>query len=124
MERTITEHQHDELNKSIEITSHAEGIFGASDCYSLEYGKRGAGGARIVLLFQTGAMGEVGVNGLACEALIVVMLDRLRAFQDGPMRCAENAEVIHHLEQALVHCVRRSERRIAAGVKDTAQPLA
>lgn len=116
----ITEHQHDDLNKAITITPDKPGEFGAPNRYILDW--KGADGLlrALGISFQAGAVGEVGVNGVSCEALIMVMLHRLRGFQDGPMRCAENAEVIHHLEQALVHCVRRSERRIAAGVKGTA----
>lgn len=123
--RTITEHHHDVANNAITITPDLPGPFGAPDYYELTFsdGKTPDHIATQGIKFQSGALADVGMTGITCEALVAVMLDRLRAFQDGPMRCAENDAVIHHFEQALVHCVRRSERRIAAGVKGTAQPL-
>lgn len=124
MERTITEHQHDDLNKALTITAGEPGPFGAPNSYLIRWYEQDESGAEVELDFQAGAAGEAGVNGITCEALIVPMLDRLRAFQDGPLKCTENEMVIHHLEQALFFCVARSERRIQAGVKGTAVPLA
>jgi hypothetical protein len=119
----ITEHQHDDLNRALEIEAGPPGPFGAPNTYTIRWTDPDESGMEVELPFQGGAVKEFGVNGLTIESLLAPMLHRMRAFQDGSMRCAENAEVIHHLEQALVHCVRRSERRIAAGVKGTAQPL-
>ena len=43
------------------------------------------------ICFQNGPIKEAGVNGLTHEALVAVVIDRLRSFQGGPFSCRENA---------------------------------
>ena len=54
------------------------------------------------LKFQDGAIQEVGINGIQNEDVIVCVLERLRAFQNGDFKCRENAIAITKLEEALL----------------------
>ena len=66
--------------------------------------------------FQRGAVPEQGANGVTNEALLAIVLDRLRAFQVGPFACPENGHAIQHLAVAL-HCLQaRTRDRVARGV--------
>src|SRR5690606_31899597 len=50
-----------------------------------------------MLLFQKGTVPEVGVNGITEEALLAILIDRLRGFQSGPYSCRENAVALTHI---------------------------
>lgn len=50
--------------------------------------------------FQKGPITENGVNGVTQEVLLAIVIDRLRAFQDGPFSCRENALALTKLEEA------------------------
>ncbi len=71
--------------------------------------------------FQNSPIKEVGVNGVTQEALLAVVIDRLRSFQAGPFACAENALALSHCEQALVLLQIRTRNRLARGVEGTNQ---
>lgn len=58
--------------------------------------------------FQNGPIKENGVNGVTHEALLAVVIDRLRCFQAGPFACRENALALTNLEQALMWLQRRT----------------
>jgi len=73
----------------------------------------------VTLFFQNGAINEVGVNGVTHEALIAIVLDRLRAFQTGPYACRENALAISKLEEAQHWLHYRTRMREARGVEGT-----
>lgn len=73
----------------------------------------------VTLFFQNGAINEVGVNGITHEALIAIVLDRLRAFQGGPYACRENALAITKLEEAQHWLHRRTLVRMSRGVEGT-----
>lgn len=73
------------------------------------------------LLFQNGPIKEAGVNGITQEALLAVVIDRLRSFQDGPFSCRENAIALTHCEEALMWLQRRTVERIKRGVEGTNQ---
>lgn len=81
----------------------------ASDRYSLE----------VELLFQNGPIPEVGVNGITHEALLAVLIDRLRGFQAGPFGCRENALALTKLEEAMHWLHHRTRGRMARGVEGT-----
>ncbi len=59
-----------------------------------------------------------GPNGITHEALLEVVLDRLRAFQKGKCSCRENALAITHLETALLWLQQRARDRIRRGVEE------
>lgn len=86
---------------------------GASHHYEL----RVPGGLVTHIAFQDGPIAENGVNGLTHEALLAVVIDRLRGFQDGAFRCRENALALTKLEEALHWLHQRTRDRIARGVE-------
>jgi len=71
------------------------------------------------VLFQNGPIAEVGVNGVTHEALLAIVIDRMRAFQAGPYACSENAIALTNLEQAQYWLHARTKARMARGVEGT-----
>jgi hypothetical protein len=71
--------------------------------------------------FQNGPIKEAGVNGITQEALLAVVIDRLRSFQAGPFSCRENAIALTHCEDALMWLQKRTVARIKRGVEGTNQ---
>ena len=76
---------------------------------------------RTKILFQNGPIKEFGVNGVSQEALLAVVIDRLRSFQAGPFACQPNEEALEHCEQAMYYLQTRTRNRIARGVEGTNQ---
>lgn len=74
-----------------------------------------------LIFFQNGPIKEVGVNGITQEALLAIVIDRLRSFQTGPFSCRENAIALTHIEEALMWLQRRTVARIRRGVEGTNQ---
>ena len=72
-----------------------------------------------ILNFQNGGLREVGPNGITDQALLAIVLDRLRGFQSGPFSCRENAIAITKLEEALMWTGKRAADRAARGVEGT-----
>lgn len=73
------------------------------------------------VLFQNGPIREFGVNGITQEALLAIVIDRLRSFQAGPFACRENALALTYSEQALMWLQSRTYQRIRRGVEGTNQ---
>lgn len=73
----------------------------------------------VVLKFQKGPVKEAGVNGITEEALLAIVLDRLRGFQRGPYMCRQNALTITKLEEALHWMMDRAVERQRRGVEGT-----
>lgn len=71
--------------------------------------------------FQNGPIKENGVNGVTQEALLTIVIDRLRSFQKGPFSCRENAIALTKCEEALMWLQRRTVERIKRGVEGTTQ---
>lgn len=76
----------------------------------------------IDITFQEGPIPDVGINGAHIEDVIDVLIDRLRGFNEGPMRCRENSLAITALEEANLWLLKRTMNRIDAGVEGTMQP--
>ncbi len=72
-----------------------------------------------VVLFQNGPIKEHGVNGVTQEALLAIVMDRLRSFQAGPFACQENGEALAYCAAALHQLQKRTRARIARGVEGT-----
>lgn len=72
--------------------------------------------------FQNGTIPEVGVNGVTAEALLVIIADRLRCFQEGKFRCVENESALICVEKALQHLNERTMNRIKRGVEGQHKP--
>lgn len=71
------------------------------------------------VLFQNGPIKEVGVNGITAEALLAIVIDRLKCFQGGPYACAANASALTCAAAALLELQSRTRARIARGVEGT-----
>lgn len=70
--------------------------------------------------FQKGRRGaQDSVPGVCDQDLLEIVRDRLKAFQNGPMACFENARALMHIEQALIQMNERVEDRIKRGVLGT-----
>jgi hypothetical protein len=75
----------------------------------------------MLISFQNGPVKEAGVNGISQEALMAVVIDRLRSFQAGEYKCRENAIALTHFEEGLMWLQKRTRDRLARGVEGTNQ---
>lgn len=71
--------------------------------------------------FQQGPVKEVGVNGVFDEDLLLMVLTRLRAFNQGEYSCRENSMAITKLEEAVMWLRKRTQDRVARGVEGTSR---
>lgn len=71
--------------------------------------------------FQRGPVKEEGVNGCHHEDLLIIVLDRLNAFQSGDYRCRENALAITKIEEAMHWLHHRTTLRKNRSVEGTSQ---
>lgn len=71
------------------------------------------------LPFQDGPVKEVGTNGITHEALLAVLIDRLKHLQKGPYACDENAAALVHLRFAQDQFKHRTIKRMERGVEGT-----
>lgn len=83
--------------------------------------RHGQPGRYATILFQNGPISEVGINGITDEALLAVVIDRLRGFQSGQYACRENALALTNLEQAMHWLHHRTRDRTVRGVEGTNQ---
>lgn len=125
--RTITDHKLNGLNDALEITVLDEpGQGGACHEYQIQLvGEDGfqirtaAGGGLVNIHFQNGPIKEAGVNGISGEALLAIVIDRLRCFQAGPYASNENMHALVHATQCLEWLQKRTRDRLARGVEGT-----
>lgn len=75
-----------------------------------------AGPKNLIVEFQFGGVADNGVNGVTNEALLAILIHRMK-FLDGKFGCDENKRAIQHMEEALCNLEVRSARRIARGVE-------
>lgn len=96
---------------------------GASHEYAISWAGPVVGGpdSFTEVKFQNGPIKEHGVNGITQEALLAIVIDRLRSFQAGPFSCRDNAVALTHCEEALMWLQRRTLERIKRGVEGTNQ---
>jgi len=122
--RTLNEHQINPANDLLKITVLDEpGAGGANHHYMITTpdwtrcldGSNPKGVWDIQ--FQNGPINENGVNGVTQEALLAVVIDRLRAFQAGPFACRENALALTKIEEAQHWLLHRTRARMARGVE-------
>lgn len=137
MPRTITDHKTNGLNEAIEITAtDLPGPGGANHRYNVigtaetipNIGSRAFGAN---LRFQDGPIAKPeDRNGITNEALLAVVIDRMRGFQfgrkddgsfdeskRGTYACKENACALTHLEEALMWLQKRTLDRMKRGVE-------
>ncbi len=88
----------------------------ASDPFTALYGEPAS---HSTVLFQNGPIKEFGVNGVTQEALLAIVIDRLRSFQAGPFACDDNQAALYAAQQCLQILQVRTKARIARGVEGT-----
>ena len=71
--------------------------------------------------FQEGPIKECGINGVANEDLLLMVLTRLEAFQTSPFKCAENQEAIIAINEAIDSLRKRTNKRAVRGVEGTSE---
>lgn len=123
--RTITDHILNGLNDALQITVLEEpGQGGACHEYEIDQigGAPNSGGVKTLIKFQNGPIQEIGVNSISGEALLAIVIDRMRGFQSGKFACRENAIVLTHLEDALMWLQKRTRDRLTRGVEGTNVP--
>lgn len=123
--REITDHRANGLNDALTIRVLDErGPGGANHEYEIDHtgGAPESGGAKTLIKFQKGPIAEAGVNGVSNEALIAIVIDRLRGFQSGQFACEDNAQAQEYLEQALNRLNARTKDRVARGVEGQSKP--
>ena len=123
--RTLTDHKLNGLNDELDITViDAPGQGGACHVYQIAYNLNpgtNAGGTNPMcrIEFQNGPIKEAGVNGISGEAMLAIVIDRLRSFQAGQYACYENANALTALETSLMWLQKRTRDRTARGVEGT-----
>lgn len=133
-QRQLTDHKVNGLNEALDIYVMDEpGAGGANHRYLITIGEYEEDNPDAVEIhFQEGPIKEAGVNGISNEALLAVVIDRMRGFQcannaageripgaPGQYACRENALALTHLEEALMWLQKRTRDRIARGVEGT-----
>lgn len=71
--------------------------------------------------FQKGPILEHGVNGTSNEALLAIVIHRLKCFQRGQFSCDENGKALFHVKEALRWLDIRTGSREKRGVEGTNQ---
>lgn len=118
--RTITDHKLEGLNDALEINVLDEpGQGGANHEYEIRTDNRTSPWCKVS--FQNGPIKEFGVNGISGEALLAVVIDRLRCFQAGPFASEDNSDALKSIENALFSLQKRTRDRLARGVEGTNQ---
>ena len=117
------------LNKAITIVAEEPEGDGAPSQYEIRVARpphHGSDTMTVALAFQRGAVGAEGanVNGISDEALIEVLIHRLKIFQSGKWACETNQTALTHLQHALSALEDRTARRRSAGVEGTTNLMA
>jgi hypothetical protein len=121
MSRSLTDHVVNGLNEALIITVLDDpGQGGACHRYEIHMERtKGVMQLATEINFQNGPIKEAGVNGISQEALLAILIDRLKGFQGGEFSTKENAVALTHLETAMLWLHKRTRERIARGVEGT-----
>lgn len=121
--KEITDHKLNGLNEAIDVYALEPGAGGAHTRYDIRWFSSALfPGVTLSLKipFQNGPIkGPEDYNGITNEALLAVLIDRMRGFQSGPFRSDDNAMALSHLESALEKLQKRTRDRLARGVEGT-----
>jgi len=118
--RELSDHKVNECNEELFVTALDEvGIGGANHVYSITFKPKEGEPDGVSIKFQNGPIKEVGTNGVTHEALLAILIDRLRGFQSGKFACRENALALTKLEEAMHWLLHRTRQRMARGVEGT-----
>lgn len=133
--RKLTDHKVNGLNEALEITADGPGPGGASHNYTLfipdSVPTKPGVTVHTMLSFQNGPIATPqDFNGITNEALLAVLIDRMRGFQHqrkedgsfdvnsrGTYACRENAVALTHMEDALMWLQKRTLDRMRRGVE-------
>lgn len=116
--RTITDHIVNPANdKLVVIACGRQTVGGAPAAYQVSIEGHTTVFADIV--FQDGAINEVGVNGLTHEVLLAIVADRLREFQRGPYANTYNEMALNSVLDASRWLHQRTLARMRRGVEGT-----
>lgn len=119
---TINDHKTNERNEAITITCDERNPENgnASHHYTMKIATAdGAPEREQSISFQDGPIKEVGVNGVTNEALLAILIDRMRGFQAGQYASRDNAVALTKMEEALMWLHKRTRDRLARGVEGT-----
>lgn len=128
--REITSHKVNGLNEALAIKVLDEpGQGGANHIYAIQWPREPVPVIgepidpvdSVTIQFQNGPIKEAGVNGISNEALLAIVEDRLKSFQEGPFKCRENACALTHIQEAMMWLHRRTHERMQRGVEGTNQ---
>lgn len=118
--RSITDHKVNECNDLLDINVMDEpGAGNACHEYVILINPNTPKVDTARISFQNGPIKEVGVNGITQEALLAIVIDRLRSFQAGAYACRENALALTKIEEAMHWLHSRTRARLARGVEGT-----
>jgi hypothetical protein len=113
--KNITDHVSNDTNRAITITADEPDQSGASHAYHIGIAQQGdTPGQLYSLTFH-----KLGETGLTNEALLAILIDRVRGFQSGRFTCRENAIALTKLEEALMWLKHRTASRVARGIEGT-----
>lgn len=126
-ERHLTDHKSNEINERLAIiVLDIPGSGGANHQYDIvlqgappTHFDGGKDNQVTKIRFQNGPILETGFNGITNEALVAIVIDRMRGFQLGPYKSKENACALTHFEEGLMWLQKRTRDRIARGVEGT-----
>jgi hypothetical protein len=113
--RKLDEHKVNPANNLVVIKALDDHQSGVPHHYSIQI----PNGTVVMLDFQNGPIAEVGVNGITQEALLAIVLDRLRGFQGGKFACRENALAITKIEEGMPWLHSRTMSRMRKGIEGT-----
>ena len=123
MTRKLTDHITNPANDKLEILVVDEPApDGANHLYAINWASVHHGKpvtAQVAIPFQNGPIPAFGVNGVTHEALLAIVIDRLKSFQAGPFACNENEMALEQLEGALHWLKTRTRARMGRGVEGT-----
>lgn len=120
--KKITDHKLPGLNESLEVTAvDAPGYGNAHHVYQIDLLVENSKLDLLEIKFQNGPINEIGFNGISNEALLAVVIDRLRGFQGGEFKCRENALALTAFEEGLMWLQKRTRDRMYRGVEGTHQ---
>lgn len=117
----IHDHKSNPCNEAIRITCDERNPKNgnASHRYVMEFHAGDGVYEQQPVRFQDGPIKEVGVNGVTNEALIAIVIDRMRGFQSGQYACRENALALTAFEEGLMWLQKRTRDREMRGVEGT-----
>ena len=123
--RELHDHKINPFNEdSVKVNAvDGPGPGGASHVYQvdIQLAKGAILDAACEIKFQRGPVNEAGVNGITDQALLAILIDRLRGFQGSEYNCRENACALTHLEEAMMWQRQRTINRARRGVEGTSE---